>query len=108
MFLFSGTLLLWSSFQIFIVLGQRDISLEAVSSYGIPEEPLITSETENERQAEEEHGGGGHHHHHHGNPLDWLRESVPGTNTNTPLMSLMQSKNANSLTNENYFEFFCR
>ena len=79
MSLFSGTLLLWSSFQIFIVLGQRDISLEAVSSYGIPEEPLITSETENERQAEEEHGGGGHHHHHHGNPLDWLRESVPGT-----------------------------
>ena len=80
MSLLSGTLLLWSSFQIFIVLGQRDISLEAVSSYGIPEEPLITSETENERQAEEEHGGGGgHHHHHHGNPLDWLRESVPGT-----------------------------
>ena len=60
MSLFSGTLLLWSSFQIFIVLGQRDISLEAVSSYGIPEEPLITSQTENERQAEEEHGGGGH------------------------------------------------
>ena len=48
----------------------------------MPEEPLITSETENQRQAEEGPGGGGggggHHHHHGDNPLDWLRASVPG------------------------------
>ena len=52
-----------------------------LSSYGVPEEPLITSQTENQADAAEEHGGGGggHHHHHHGdNPLDWLRASVPG------------------------------
>ena len=59
---------------------QNGYSDEAVSSYGVPEEPLITSETENQsqRQAEEGHGGGGGHHHHHGSPLDWLRASVPG------------------------------
>ena len=105
--MFPGTLLLWSSFQIFIVLGQRDISLEAVSSYGIPEEPLITSETENERQAEEEHGGGGHHHHHHGNPLDWLRESVPGTKYYHVILlkSILKHKTANNLSNENLSNF---
>ena len=50
-----------------------------LSSYGVPIEPLITSDTENQRQAEQQHEEGGHHHHHHsGNPLDWLRESIPG------------------------------
>ena len=59
---------------------QDAYSDEAVSTYGVPEEPLITSATDNQRQAEEgPGGGGGHHHHHHGdNPLDWLRASVPG------------------------------
>jgi hypothetical protein len=52
-----------------------------LGSYGVPEEPLITPETDNQRQAEEqheEHGGDGGHHHHSDNPLDWLRASVPG------------------------------
>ena len=61
------------------VTSQNDFLSEAGSSYGVPEEPLITPETENQRQAEE-HGGGGGHHHHSDNPLDWLRASVPGAN----------------------------
>ena len=81
------TIFIYFSALSFVVLvfhlaqAQDAYSDEAISSYGVPEEPLITSETENQsqRQAEEEHGGGGGHHHHHGdNPLDWLRASVPG------------------------------
>ena len=68
-------------FAFHLAHAQNDYSSEAGSSYGVPEEPLITSETENQRQAEEGPGGGGggHHHHHGDNPLDWLRASVPGS-----------------------------
>ena len=67
-------------FAFHLAQAQDAYSDEAVSTYGVPEEPLITSATDNQRQAEEgPGGGGGHHHHHHGdNPLDWLRASVPG------------------------------
>ena len=45
---------------------------EPLGTYG---EPLET-ESDNEAQAQDEGGHG--HHGHSGNPLDWLRESIPG------------------------------
>ena len=66
-------------FAFHLAQAQDAYSDEAVSTYGVPEEPLITSATDSQRQVEEGPGGGGGHHHHHGdNPLDWLRASVPG------------------------------
>ena len=44
---------------------------------------MITPDTQEQRksdQQEEEGGGHGHHGHHHSdNPLDWLRDSIPGS-----------------------------
>ena len=79
----------WNLIQNLIILGtffllvgfHTVLSQNTLGSYGVPEEPLITPETDNQRQAEEqheEHGGDGGHHHHSDNPLDWLRASVPG------------------------------
>ena len=68
----SGFFVLVATF--YVVCAQNGLS-----SYGVPEEPLITSDTEQQRQAEDHGGGhGGGHHHHSDNPLDWLRASVPG------------------------------
>jgi len=61
-------------------------------NYEVPENPLVISrpdaeplgtygepiETENEAQSEAQDEGGHGHHGHSGDPLDWLRESIPG------------------------------
>ena len=59
-------------------------------NYEVPENPLVISrpddydepiESADNSLADAQHGdgGGGHgHHDHSGNPLDWLRDSIPG------------------------------
>ena len=74
-FIFAGSIV----FLVILHTGSAQ-NAEELSSYGVPEEPVI----QDSNILSEEHGGdeGGHHHHGHGhsdNPLDWLRESIPGT-----------------------------
>ena len=60
-------------------------------NYEVPENPLVISRPQEpveaasdarpdaQEDAGESHGGGGHGHHGgSGDPLDWLRESIPG------------------------------
>ena len=59
-------------------------------NYEVPENPLTISRPEDNIEAasdlaadaQQPHDDGGHGHGHHGgsgDPLDWLRESIPGT-----------------------------
>ena len=54
-------------------------------NYEVPENPLVIPspiESADDSLADAQHGdggGGGHgHHDHSGDPLDWLRDSIPG------------------------------
>ena len=53
-------------------------------NYEVPENPLVISRepevaSDLQADAQEGHSEGGHGHHGHGgDPLDWLRESIPG------------------------------
>ena len=68
-------------------MGYAKSQEEAGYNYEVPDNPLVIQRPDSSSQSQAEPqspggggggGGGGHHHHHGDDPLQWLRDSVPG------------------------------